>query len=200
MKMSIDEIVWSLKALLQRKVIVLGSMAMLLVPGCQTANVCDEQGSGRLFCCENCNDIPKGAIPQPLGSYVCAWHSAHAASADQDDRVLYSYQFECGGDQLSAEGKRHLRMQMGDTSGIVRPIIVQSVDDPELSVRRRNSVIDYLVQLGIEQPNDLVRIGDSKAEGLLGQDVPRIANGITSQSNSGGRGSGRSSLGGGGIQ
>ena len=180
--------------------ILAGVIALIAISGCRTNNVCDERSTRSGLGCANCEDIPRGAIPQPLGSYVCAWQRSHAQEADRDDYVLYSYQFGCGGDRLTPDGERHVRKLMSDPNAVIRPLIVETVDDAELAARRRSSVISYLAHLGVVGPEELVRIGESRAEGLLGQEAQGISRRITSQSSSAsGRGGQQSSFGGGGI-
>ena len=57
---------------------------------------------------KSCDDIPPGAIPQPNGTYACQWIHAETARADQDNFVIYQYEWSADGTKLTPFGQEHV--------------------------------------------------------------------------------------------
>ena len=56
----------------------------------------------------SCNDITPGAIPQPNGTYTCQWIHEEAARANQDNFVIYEYEWDADGMKLTTFGQQHV--------------------------------------------------------------------------------------------
>jgi len=159
---------------------------------------------------DRCSTIPKGAIPQPVGTHLRQLDATQIRKADADHFVIYQYEWDRTGKSLSRSGKRHvegLASRFGDGSC---PVLIEPQGDAELDEARRQAVIVTLAAKGIEDADQRVLVDYPDAEALYGQTAPLIAYGYLRSSASmmggggggmgGGMGGGGSGgLGGGGL-
>jgi hypothetical protein len=47
-------------------------------------------------------------MPHPVGTYACAWQTAHQQRGDGDRFVIYEHEWFQGGRELGPFGQRHL--------------------------------------------------------------------------------------------
>jgi hypothetical protein len=144
-----------------------------------------------------CADIPKGAIPQPSGTYTCQWQAAQAGRAELDDFVVYVNEWLEKSAVLAPCGKAHVDVMAHRLETMPVQVVIQSSPDPELDQARRATVIELLASKGIPDVENVVTIGCPEAEGLYGFEAPRIIRGY-SQSGTFGAGTGGRGVGFGG--
>jgi hypothetical protein len=163
----------------------LGLAAVVAAAGCRSP--------GALFG-PACADIPKGAIPQPSGTYACQWQSAQAERAELDDFVIYANEWLEKSAALAPCGKAHVDVMAHRLQTMPVQVIVQQSLDPELDQARRATVIELLASKGVADVENVVTIGCPEAEGLFGFEAPRIVRGYgqtgTFGAGTGGRGVG----------
>jgi len=121
-----------------------------------------------------CKDIPPGAIPQPIGTYVCQWQTEQMARAEADDFVIYRYEWLRETDQFSPFGGQHV-MRMAKRLPLAPfPVVIEPSDNQELDQARRARLIGMLAELGTADASQRVVIGVPEAEGLYGQEAPNV--------------------------
>lgn len=159
----------------------------------------------RRFFGDRCADIPPGAIPPPAGSHTCAWQTAQALSAEPDDFVIYQYEWTNESAELGPFGRRHVEQLAARLAAHPFYVTVEPTENAELDAARRAAAVDRLAALGVLDADARVVLGYGVAEGLSGEEAPRLSQGYlgsrsigsgTSAFGSSGAGGG---LGGGGI-
>jgi len=141
-----------------------------------------------------CEDIPKGAVPQALGTAACLWQPEQAGRAEQDDFVIYRYQWRGESPELSPFGQRHVKVIAKRLPDVPFPVVVEPSGDDELDQKRVAWVSMRLAELQPGFASNRVILGRGIAEGLDAAEA-----GTVSQGYLGGAGAGRgaSSFGGG---
>jgi uncharacterized membrane protein YgcG len=146
------------------------------VPGCQTGQ-------------KPCEDIAPGAIPPPVGTYLCQWNHAEAARADRDNFVIYRYEWTAEGTKLTSFGQEHLARIADGLPQVCFPVVIEPVADQKMNETRRLVVLQGLANCHVPIMPDRVVLGRSDAEGLYGQEAPGIAaRMLTNQGGGGGMG------------
>ena len=130
-------------------------------------------------CSENghkpCNDITPGAIPQPNGTYLCQWNHAETARADQDNFVIYQYEWSADGTRLTPFGQEHLARIAQGLPQVCFPVVIEPSTDPRLNEIRRMAVLEGLANCHVPIVPDRVVLGRSEAEGLYGDEAAGVA-------------------------
>ena len=130
-------------------------------------------------CCQNghkaCNDITPGAIPQPNGTYLCQWNHAETARADQENFVIYQYEWSADGTKLTPFGQEHLARIAQGLPQVCFPVVIEPSADPRLNEIRRMAVLEALANCHVPITPDRVVLGRSEAEGLYGDEAPGVA-------------------------
>jgi hypothetical protein len=159
--------------------------------------------------------LPKDAVPAPPGTYVAAWREAHWAGALQQHRVITRNEWFAGGDQLSPEGIQHINritaLMMETPNWVVietQPVQLERDETYEeslqrierLQVRRRQVVVDALVQAGVVEADRWVIFAEDRSVGVRGIEAPQIFNRQFQGVGRGNRGAGgNNGFGGGGF-
>jgi len=128
--------------------------------------------------CNPCATIPHGAIPNPLGTHTCCWQTAHATAAEQDDFVLYQYDWYQGGGDLGPNGRYRLEHIAPRLAHEPYPVVVERTEDEALNQTRRIRVVEFLTARGVDIAPERVVVGQPEAEGLYGQAAPRVYQGM----------------------
>jgi uncharacterized membrane protein YgcG len=145
---------------------------------------------GRLLC-DGCADIPPGAIPQPTGAHACAWQTTQDALAERDDFVVYQYEWKGESAELGPFGRRHVAGLVQRLEAQPCSIIVEPSENPSLDTQRQASLIALLAAHGVPDAESRISVGYPAAEGLHGQEAPRLEQGyFRSGSRRGGFGGG----------
>lgn len=147
-------------------------------------------------------DIPKGAVPAPLGTASCQWQNEQAARAEQDYFVIYGNEWRYGRDEdgtrLGPFGTRHLEELAERLPHEPFPIVIDRSEDAELDQARKFAVVSYLESKGLPDAESRVVVGRGEANALYGVEAPGIGIGfIGAGGGLGGRGGGRGGFGGG---
>jgi hypothetical protein len=189
---------WRLRTLAAASVGLLLASSGCQGPACQDPN-CQEHGHGP-FWADRCSTIPKGAIPQPVGTHLRQLDSTQIAKADADHFVIYQYEWDRTGKMLSRSGKRHVEGLASRLAQAPCPVLIEPQGDAELDEARRQAVIFTLASKGIGDADQRVLVDYPDAEALYGQTAPLIAFGYlrSSASMMGGGGGGGGGIGGGG--
>lgn len=150
-------------------ILVCACSALLMLSGC-----CPH--CGRLFC-DSCADITPGAIPPPPGSHTCAWQTTQAAMAERDDFVIYQYEWVGETTEPSPFGLRHLAGLVPRLQTQPCQVVIQPSENQVLDADRRIALVGLLAAQGLPDADAQVVIGYPMAEGLNGQEAPRLSQG-----------------------
>lgn len=124
---------------------------------------------------DNCADIPKGAIPQPIGTFTNAYVNLQAGKAERDDFVIYYNEWVDEQAVLGPYGGDHLgriASRMPFTPFVVT--IQPEPNKPVLTGLRYQAVVNALTEAGIPNAADRVVVGRSAANGMYGEAAPQI--------------------------
>ena len=147
-----------------------------------------------------CQDIPRGAIPQPLGTYACQWQTAHMDRAEQDKYVIYEYEWQPGSDQPGPFGEQHLERIASTLEGTPFPVILQKTGNANLDASRRQKVVARLLEREIQGADSRVLIATPEAEAMYGISAPGTATGyLRTGGGQAGAAQGGGNFGGGGL-
>jgi uncharacterized membrane protein YgcG len=158
---------------------------LLLTAGC-CANC------GRLLC-DECADIPPGAIPQPTGSHTCAWQTTQEALAENDDFVVYQYEWKGESAELGPFGRRHVNGLRPRLASGPCPLVIEPSEDSDIDQQRQATLVALLTAYNVPDADSRVIVGFGQAEGLHGLEAPRLLRGYIRS------GAGRGGAGGGGL-
>ncbi|MEJ5277074.1 MAG: hypothetical protein WHU94_14280, partial [Thermogemmata sp.] len=132
--------------LLVRAIAVLGVAVVVL--GCHHA-VKEEAALSKKEKChqcwynahiDNCADIPKGAIPAPVGTFTTEWQARQAGKAEADDFVFYYNEWLDDQAVLGPYGGEHLDRVIPRLPYVPFQIIIQpEPDKPALNARRHKA-------------------------------------------------------------
>jgi uncharacterized membrane protein YgcG len=130
-------------------------------------------------CCNSgqgpCNDIPPGAIPQPAGTDLCQWNHAERARADQENFVVYLYEWSVEPAKLTPNGREHVDCLAARLMQSNCPIVVETSHDERLDAARRDEIMRTLAERNVVLPFERVVVGNSQAEGLYGAETIGVA-------------------------
>lgn len=155
------------------------ALALLVAVGCK--NTCSTCGSGRSasgwVAGGKCAQHEPGSIPAPVGTYTREAYRRQAEKAEADDFVFYNYEFNEEGSALGPAGCRHLiqvahRVKHNEPF----PVVIEATGDPKIDMTRRHLIVSRLGAAGITDAEQRVLVGLSQAEGLYGDEAPRIYN------------------------
>jgi hypothetical protein len=127
-----------------------------------------------------CRRVPPGAIPAPVGTYVRQWEARERAKAAMDRFVIYGNEWYMGGLELGPYGRCHLDQIASHLSCVPYPVVVQPDVNPACTEARRQLVVHYLALHGIPDADQRVVIAFPLAEGLYGEEAPRVYYGMLS--------------------
>jgi hypothetical protein len=126
---------------------------------------------------DNCATIPKGAQPAPLGTYVNRWIDLQQTKAESDDFVLYKHMWYHGGTTLGPLGMYQLDLISRRLPGVPFPVVIETSKNDKLDEQRREVVAALLAMRGLNDPTRVI-IAYPIAEGLFGDEAPRVYNGL----------------------
>jgi hypothetical protein len=131
-------------------------------------------GTGSLMANDPCAVIPKGAIPPPCGTYVNRFIAVQAGKAEADDFVVYKHEWLNNGIRLGPYGGYHLAQIVKRLNEVPFPVLIQVDADPQLNETRRAFYVAQLTVMGVPDAQRRVILGYPEAEGLYGEEAPRI--------------------------
>lgn len=164
----------------------------LLTGGCHTTDDC----GGTKHCCAH----DPATVPPPLGHYLGEFKAIQAGLAEEDDFVLYEYEWVGDTARPGPYGGRHLeQIAVRLAAGEPPPVVIEVHPEPNVNEARQQFVIGFLAERGVPNAHERVFVGYPKAEGMYGEEAvslyPRY---ITTSSQAGfNRGAGMGGFGGG---
>jgi len=147
----------------------------LLPPALCLVPVAFCQAGGR--CTDNCANIPKGAQPAPAGTYVNKFIEIQANLAEADDFVLYKHMWFMGGNTLGPLGRYQLELMAKRLPNEPFPVVIETSKNDAVDEARREAILSMLAARGFADPTRVI-VAFPVAEGLYGEEAPRIYNGI----------------------
>jgi hypothetical protein len=170
--------------------VVAGAILPCLFAGCECSG-------HNVHGVDKCADVPAGAIPQPIGTHVKEVNARQAAKAYKDEFVIYLYEWQLGTACFGPFGSRHIAGMAPRLSAASGPVVIEPEVDAGLNEERRH---------GVQNAQAFVVVGFAAAEGLYGDEAPRIYRqmitpyvGGTSSGNRGNTGIGNNGIGNSGI-
>ena len=133
---------------------------------------------------DNCSNIPKGAQPAPNGTYVNRFIETQQNKAEMDDFVIYKHMWYKGGTDLGPLGRYTLDQIVKRLPTVPFPVVIATSKDAALDESRRDHVMAMLKLRGVDDPARVI-VAYPIAEGLFGDEAPRIYNGIIGVGNQG---------------
>ncbi len=132
-------------------------------------------------------DIPDGAHPQPVGASVRDFFGRQARKAEQDDFVIYRYEWQSDGSTaLNDWGQRRFNELVPRLSHEPFDIVIQPSDNGRLDEARQRTLVSLIAREGIVNPNDRVVVAWPDAEGLYGEEARQISEGAIQREGAGG--------------
>lgn len=126
----------------------------------------------------SCNDITPGAIPQPNGTYSSQWVNEQADRAQQDQFVIYQYEWAADGVSLTPHGQEHVLQIAQRLPQASWPITIEPGDSPQANESRRKAVCETLAKAGCPVDYEQIVFGRSEAEGLYGTEADAVSRGM----------------------
>ena len=121
-----------------------------------------------------CADVPCGALPAPLGSFVRRFEKIQADKAEADDFIVYLCEWYMGGEDLGPYGEYHMKLMANRLAEVPFQVVVQPCPDRDQNERRKMKVIEALGASGFPDAPNRVVIAYPDVEGLDGNEAPRI--------------------------
>ncbi len=159
----------------------------LLALGCTTTQ--DGTSSGHTLQRDFGKEIPPGALPDPPGEHVRRFQATQVKNAEAIQYAIFLNEWHMGGTELGPYGEHHVSRMIRYLGSVPHPVLIQPCPDAATNEIRRNVVVAKLLTGGIHDAETRVRIANPDAEGLFGDEAPRIYNQMI-RSNAGGFGSG----------
>jgi hypothetical protein len=131
--------------------------------------------SNRWYCVNNCANIPKGAQPAPLGTYINKFIEIQSGIAEADDFVLYKHMWYRAGTELGPLGRYQLDLISRRLANVPFPVVIETSKNDGLDQQRREIIVSLLAARGFTDPSRVI-IAFPQAEGLYGDEAPRIYN------------------------
>jgi hypothetical protein len=163
------------------------ALALPLVGGCKnppcsscgpggTCTTSGEKGSCSAWVAGcHCPQYEPGSIPAPNGTYTREAFKRQAEKAEADDFVFYNYEFNEEGSALGPAGCRHLiQVAHRVKENPPFPVLIEATGDPKIDLTRRQLIVGRLGMAGVVDADQRVLVGLSQAEGLYGEEAPRI--------------------------
>jgi hypothetical protein len=123
---------------------------------------------------DKCATIPQGAIPQPIGTHTNQLLNRQVDKAEQDQFVIYLYEWQGDTPNFGPFGQIHIERMAARLPQVAHRVIIEPDCDDKINESRRLTVISYLEQHGVADVVPRVQIGYPPAEGLYGEEAPRI--------------------------
>jgi hypothetical protein len=141
---------------------------------CQTCGVNGGRGNCQPVV-DACADIPKGAIPRPIGTFTFEIFNRMQAKAEGDDFTIFYNEWVDNQAVLGPYGQEELQRIIVRLPAVPFPVIVQPEPDrPILNGLRQQAIINALMAAGIPNAIERVVIGRPAGEGLFGDEAERI--------------------------
>lgn len=122
-------------------------------------------------------DIPSGAIPQPVGTYVKLHTERMANNAEASDFIMFLHEWTPEHISLGPGGQRHLLQMTARLVSEQYSIIIEPSGDAGLDERRRAAIAKHLLENQIPDAENRVLVSVPNAEGIFAEESDRIFKG-----------------------
>lgn len=123
-------------------------------------------------------DIPEGALPQPLGTSTNEFFSRQAQVGETDAFVVYLYEWDGDGTDLDAWSQQRLHGLINQLPRQPYLLVVQPSDDSRLDDARRRALVAMVSRQGVPHADERVIVANPRADALYGIESGRIIRGI----------------------
>jgi hypothetical protein len=113
-------------------------------------------------------------MPEPNGAFVHRMQEIQATKAQASEFVFFLDEWFKGGIVLGPYGTYHLSHIVPKLPNVPYPVVIQPSPEPALNETRRQQIVAALVKLGVADAEQRVLIAYPDAEGLYGEEAPRI--------------------------
>ena len=142
-----------------------GALALGLVSGCCPCN--SEVVDG---------DAHAAAVmmPEPNGSFVHKFQDVQVTKAQASNFAIFLDEWYKGGTVLGPYGAYHLNRIAARLAEVPYPVVIQPSPDAALNETRREQIVAALAKCGVAEADHRVIIAFPEAEGLYGEEAPRL--------------------------
>jgi len=112
--------------------------------------------------------------PLPNGACVRWWAAKQAERAAADEYVIYKCEWHLGGTLLTQSGFAHLERVARHIQGTRFCVVIQPELNIQLNELRRQQVIKFLTDYGVDNAGHRVFLAHPEAEGLNGSEAERL--------------------------
>jgi hypothetical protein len=163
-----------------------GSVALGLLGGCvpweSGPETCAQHGPSAIFHGGSADGDrvgggshhPPPLVPEPNGAFVHKMEEIQANKAEESDFVFFLDEWYQGGTQLGPHGLYHLGAIVPRLPNVPFPVVVQPTPDAALNENRRQVIVAALAKHGVPEADQRVIVAFPTAEGLYGEEAPRI--------------------------
>ena len=109
-------------------------------------------------------DVPKGAVPEPVGTKLCQWQNAQIQQAAGDQTTLYRADFIGDSVELSPGAVEKIVRAIRSGTAYAQNWIIEPSNDNYLDSARVNTLVQQLAICGVTNPQ--VGLGIPTAFGL----------------------------------
>jgi hypothetical protein len=113
-------------------------------------------------------------MPEPNGTFVHKMEEIQVAKAQASNFVFFLDEWYKGGAVLGPYGTYHLHHIVPKLPDVPYPVVIQPSPDPALNESRREYIVAALGKCGVAEPEQRVIVAYPDAEGLYGDEAPRI--------------------------
>jgi hypothetical protein len=140
-----------------KKTLILGSLALAALTGCHHSAKSGGSYGG-----------PGADRPFPVGQVTDSFWETQQTNAEAADFIFYDHEFRGYTAQLSPGAKKHLEQVALRLENVPFPVVIeQSIHNasPELDQQRRQTVVEQLARLGVQNVEERVVIANAFPEG-----------------------------------
>jgi hypothetical protein len=145
---------------------LLPAACLLVFSGCQC---CSGWFGGRAFVPREQKAGPGYDRPFPLGQVTDAHWDTQETNAEAAKFILYDHEFVGSTAKLTPKGQKHLVQMALRLEHVPFPVVVEQSPEgryPQLDLQRRQEVVRYLKELGLENFENRVIVAPAFAPGL----------------------------------
>jgi hypothetical protein len=144
-----------------KKTLILSSLALAALTGCHHSA---KSGGGSYA-------GPGADRPFPIGQVSDSHWETQQTNAEATDFIFYDHEFRGNTAQLSPGAKQHLEQVALRLEHVPFPVVVeQSLHNakPELDLARRQTIVEQLARLGVQNIDERVVVANAFPEGYTG--------------------------------
>jgi len=149
------------------------SVLPLVALGCTCTHE-GKQGGGHTLQRDFGKEIPPGAMPDAPGEHVRRFQATQVKNAEAIQYAVFLNEWYMGGTELGPYGEHHVQRMIRYLPTVPHPVLIQPAPDAAINEIRRNVIVGKLLNGGILDAETRVRIANPDAEGLFGDEAPRI--------------------------